>query len=45
MRNHNTTTGTKADEFRRIEVITGIGRRAFPTFALRASLTKAMPIM
>ena len=27
MRNHSSTTSTKADEFRRIEVITGIGRR------------------
>ena len=27
MRNDSSTTGTKADEFRRIEVITGVGRR------------------
>jgi transposase len=27
MRNHSSTTSTKADGFRRIEVITGIGRR------------------
>jgi transposase len=27
MRNHSLTTGTKADEFRRLEVITGVGRR------------------
>ena len=27
MRNDSTTTSTKADEFRRIEVITGVGRR------------------
>src|SRR5690349_12477287 len=27
MRNDGSTTGTKADEFRRIEVITGVGRR------------------
>jgi transposase len=27
MRNHGTTTGTKADGFRRLEVITGVGRR------------------
>ena len=27
MRNHSRTTSTKADEFRRIEVITGVGRR------------------
>ena len=27
MRTHSATTGTKADEFRRIEVITGVGRR------------------
>ena len=27
MRTHGTTTSTKADEFRRIEVITGVGRR------------------
>ena len=27
MRNHSTTTGTKADGFRRLEVITGVGRR------------------
>src|SRR3954463_15225737 len=27
MRNDSRTTGTKADEFRRIEVITGVGRR------------------
>ena len=27
MRTHSTTTSTKADEFRRIEVITGVGRR------------------
>jgi transposase-like protein len=27
MRNHSSTTSTKADEFRRIEVITGTGRR------------------
>src|SRR6476620_594922 len=27
MRTHSTTTSTKADSFRRIEVITGIGRR------------------
>ena len=27
MRNHSSTTSTKADSFRRIEVITGIGRR------------------
>jgi transposase len=27
MRTHSRTTSTKADEFRRIEVITGIGRR------------------
>ena len=27
MRNHSSTTSTKADEFRRIEVITGVGRR------------------
>ena len=27
MRIHSTTTGTKADEFRRLEVITGVARR------------------
>ena len=27
MRNHSTTTSTKADSFRRVEVITGVGRR------------------
>ena len=27
MRNHSSMTSTKADEFRRIEVITGVGRR------------------
>ena len=27
MRTHSSTTGTKADGFRRIEVITGVGRR------------------
>src|SRR4051812_26001812 len=27
MRTHSTTTSTKADSFRRIEVITGVGRR------------------
>ena len=27
MRSHSRTTSTKADEFRRIEVITGVGRR------------------
>ena len=27
MRNHGSTTGTNADGFRRIEVITGVGRR------------------
>src|SRR3954464_5060529 len=27
MRNDSSTTGTKADEFRRLEVITGVGRR------------------
>src|SRR5690349_1721723 len=27
MRNHSTTTGTNDDGFRRIEVITGVGRR------------------
>src|SRR4051812_45953133 len=27
MRTHSSTTSTKADEFRRIEVITGVGRR------------------
>src|SRR3954453_19635291 len=27
MRNHSATTGTNADSFRRIEVITGVGRR------------------
>jgi hypothetical protein len=27
MRNHDATIGTKADEFRGIEVITGVGRR------------------
>jgi transposase len=27
MRNHGPTTGTKADGFRRLEVITGVGRR------------------
>jgi transposase len=27
MRNDSRTTGTKADEFRRLEVITGVGRR------------------
>ena len=27
MRSHSATTGTKADGFRRLEVITGIGRR------------------
>ena len=27
MRTHDSTTSTKADEFRRVEVITGIGRR------------------
>ena len=27
MRNHGTTTSTKADGFRRLEVITGVGRR------------------
>src|SRR5919205_1814204 len=27
MRNHSRTTSTKADGFRRIEVITGVGRR------------------
>ncbi len=27
MRSHSSTTSTKADEFRRIEVITGVGRR------------------
>ena len=27
MRNHSSTTSTKADGFRRIEVITGVGRR------------------
>src|SRR3712207_4448747 len=27
MRTHGSTTSTKADEFRRIEVITGVGRR------------------
>ena len=27
MRNHGATTGTNADSFRRIEVITGVGRR------------------
>ena len=26
MRNHSSTTGAKADSFRRIEVITGVGR-------------------
>ena len=27
MRNHSSTTSTKADGFRRVEVITGVGRR------------------
>src|SRR3712207_9222678 len=27
MRNHSRTTGTNADSFRRLEVITGVGRR------------------
>jgi transposase len=27
MRNHGRTTGTNADSFRRVEVITGVGRR------------------
>jgi transposase len=27
MRNHSATTGTNADSFRRLEVITGVGRR------------------
>src|SRR5688572_28912471 len=27
MRNHSRTTSTKADNFRRVEVITGVGRR------------------
>src|SRR5215207_5268707 len=27
MRNHSTTTGTNADGFRRLEMITGVGRR------------------
>ncbi|HEX6013555.1 MAG TPA: transposase [Geminicoccaceae bacterium] len=27
MRTHSTTTSTKADDFRRLEVITGVGRR------------------
>src|ERR671926_675006 len=27
MRNHSSTTSTKADSFRRLEVITGVGRR------------------
>ena len=27
MRTHSSTTSTKADEFRRLEVITGVGRR------------------
>src|SRR5215218_8816174 len=27
MSNHSSTTGTKADSFRRFEVITGVGRR------------------
>jgi transposase len=27
MRNHSCTTGTNADSFRRLEVITGVGRR------------------
>ena len=27
MRNHSSTTSTKADSFRRVEVITGVGRR------------------
>jgi transposase len=27
MRTHSTTTSTKADDFRRVEVITGVGRR------------------
>src|SRR5215208_2740661 len=27
MRSHSSTTSTKADEFRRVEVITGVGRR------------------
>ncbi|HZH26704.1 MAG TPA: transposase [Azospirillaceae bacterium] len=27
MRNHSATTSTKADSFRRVEVITGVGRR------------------
>src|SRR5689334_4356670 len=27
MRTHSTTTSTKADEFRRLEVITGVARR------------------
>jgi transposase len=27
MRNHSSTTGTNADSFRRLEVITGVGRR------------------
>src|SRR3954469_1274945 len=27
MRNHSTTNGTNADSFRRVEVITGVGRR------------------
>ena len=27
MRNHSSTTGTNADGFRRLEVITGVGRR------------------
>jgi transposase len=27
MRTHSTTTSTKADSFRRVEVITGVGRR------------------
>ena len=27
MRNHSATTGTNGDSFRRLEVITGVGRR------------------
>src|SRR5215212_1586608 len=36
MRNHSSTTSTKADSFRRFEVITGVGRRRRWTDAEKA---------
>jgi transposase len=38
MRNHSATTGTNVDSFRRVEVITGVGRRRRWTLEEKARL-------